>query len=308
MMKCFADIDAAVKERISEKPPVMSVAAAAEAHVLEAVCTARNMGIAGAVLVGDEHRIRSIAEEHHHDLNGMRIVDVSDVHEAAKVSADLVRTGHADILMKGLLDTAVYVKAILDKNYGLRGTGLLSFVSVFEIINFNRLLLITDPAINMEPGLEEKEQIMKNAVLLARALGNDCPKAALISPIEKLNPKITSTLHAAAIAEKYRGSTDFIVDGPFALDIAVSMEAAEIKGVASPVAGSADILIVNDLGVGNVLYKSLVYFAGARMGGIVLGAKAPVIITSRSDSADAKLNSIKLSILLSDYLSGSKDI
>jgi phosphate butyryltransferase len=302
MMKSFADIDAAIKNKSTSSPQVLSVAAAAESHVLEAVCSARSLGLIDAVLVGDAGRIHTIAEEHQFDISGMRIIDSPDNHEAAKASVELVRSGKAQILMKGLLDTAIYVKAILDKNAGLRGDGLLSFISAFEVPHYDKLLLITDPAINMEPGLEEKEQILFNAVVLAKALGNDYPKVALISPIEKPNPKIVSTLHAGTLTEKYKGNASFMVDGPFALDIAVSKEAARIKGIDSPVAGDADILLVNDLGVGNVLYKSLVYFAGARNGGIVLGAKAPVIITSRSDSADTKLNSIKLSILLSDLL------
>lgn len=300
MVKSFSDIDRLIKgKNIGTK--VLSVAAAAEDHVIQAVTQARDIGIIKVILVGDEKKIRDIADENGLDLNGIRIIDCEDPAEASKIAVSLVRSGDAQILMKGLVDTSVYIKAVLDRDNGLRQSRLLNYVAVFETQGFDRLLYMTDPGINIEPTLEEKEIMMRNSVSLAKAMGRDCPNVAFISPIEKINVKMDSTLHAKAIKEKYLGSKDFAVDGPLALDLAVSQEAAKIKGVSSDVCGKADILIVNDIGVGNALYKSLVHFSGAKSGGIVLGASAPVLLVSRADSMETKLNSIKMGVLVSDY-------
>lgn len=300
MINSFEDIDKIIKEE-NFGTKVLSVAAAAEDHVIQAVTKARDMGIVDVILVGDENKIRTIADDNGLDLSGIRIIDCKDPAEASRVAVGLVSSGEAHILMKGLVDTSVYIKAVLNKENGLRKSRLLNYVAVFETQKSDRLLYMTDPGINIEPNLEEKEIMMKNSVSLAKALGNECPNVAFISPIEKINTKMDSTLHAQAIKEKYSESTDFSVDGPLALDLAVSQEAAKIKGVSSEVCGKADILIVNDIGVGNALYKSLVHFGSAKSGGIVLGASAPVLLFSRADSTETKLNGIKMGVLLSDY-------
>lgn len=298
MIQSFSDIDKRIKEINIGTPKVLAVAAADEEHVLQAVCEARNLGIIDAVLVGNLHRVYEIAEKHGFDLKGFKLMDCEDIRTAAEKAVELVHKGEAHILMKGLVDSSTYIKAILDKERGLRSSRLISQVSLFEIEKTKRMLIITDPGLNPEPGLDDKETIMKNAVSFANALGNDCPRVAFVCPIEKVNPRMDSTIHAKTLAEKYRGSKDFLVDGPFGFDIAVSEEAARIKGIGGPVAGNADIVVVNDIGVGGVLYKSLVYLSNTRNGGVVVGAKAPVLMTSRSDCTDTKLNSIKLGVLL----------
>lgn len=301
MVRSFADIDEMIKGMTANKRIVVAVAAAEDEHVLQAVCAARDLGLIDAVLLGDRQKIQQIALESHLDLKGFEMVDCQDTNLAAERAVELVRCGKAQILMKGLLETAVLIKAVLDKERGLRDKRLLSFVGLFEVKKFGKMIGITDPAINLEPGLDDKEVIMKNAVALFHALGNDCPNVAFVAPIEKVNQRMDSTIHAQALSEKYRDCKEFHADGPFALDNAVSVEAARIKGLSGPVAGNADILITNDIGVGNAIYKALVHFSDTRNAGIVIGARAPIIMTSRSDSTDAKINSIKLGVLLSEY-------
>jgi Phosphotransacetylase len=301
MVKSFDDIDRMIKDITLEKPKVLAIAAASEDNILNAVCEARNIGIIDAVLVGNELKIFEIAEEHGFDLHGFRIVNCEDEAKAAQIAVELVRTGEAQILMKGLLDSSTYLKAILDKEKGLRESKLISYIGLFEVEKLKKLLMITDPAINLEPDLDTKEIIMRNAIIFAHALGYTCPKVAFICPVEKVNPKMDSTIHAKTLVEKYSKSGEFLVGGPFALDNAISVEAARIKGITGPVAGNADILIVNDIGVGNVIYKSLVYFSSTRNAGVVIGTKSPVLMASRSDSTDTKLNSIKLGVLLAEH-------
>lgn len=301
MVRSFADIDEMIKGMTANKRIVVAVAAAEDEHVLQAVCAARDLGLIDAILLGDRQKIQQIALECHLDLKGFEMVDCQDTNLAAERAVELVRGGKAQILMKGLLETSVLIKAVLDKERGLRDKRLLSFVGLFEVKKFGKMIGITDPAINLEPGLDDKEIIMKNAVALFHALGNPCPNVAFVAPIEKVNQRMDSTIHAQALSEKYRDCKDFHADGPFALDNAVSVEAARIKGLSGPVAGNADILITNDIGVGNAIYKALVHFSDTRNAGIVIGARAPIIMTSRSDSTDAKINSIKLGVLLSEY-------
>lgn len=301
MVRSFADIDKMVERIKLGTPKVLSIAVADDEHVLQAVCQAKKLGIADAVLVGNKQAIIDKAGEHGFDLDGFEIIHRENASGAAETAVELVREGKAHILMKGLLDTSVFLKAVLDKEKGLRDSKLLSYASLFEVKGFNRLLIITDPAINLEPDLESKEIIMKNAVALAHALGNECPKVAFVCPVEKVNPKMDSTLHAKALVEKYSGSRGFCVGGPFGLDNAISEYAAKIKGVGGPVAGKADILILNDIGVGNAIYKSLIFFSNAVNAGIVSGAKAPILIPSRAENAEARLYCIKLGVLLADY-------
>lgn len=297
MIRTFEEIDAQLKERQSEMK-VMAVAAADESHVLEAVCDAKEARIADAILVGNEGNIKKVAAEHNLDVSNFEIIDIDDHKEAAEKAVALVKEGRAQFVMKGLLDTSVFLRAILQRDVGLRMNDLLSLVAIFQIKDFNRLILMTDPAINIDPNQEQKETMMMNAISVAHALGNECPKVGFVSPIEKVNPKLQSTVDAKAIEEKYADSTDFLVGGPFGLDNAVSEEAATIKGVKGPVAGKADILVMNDLGVANVFYKTLSYFADVRFGSVLVGAAAPVVMASRADSSDTKLNSIKLAVMM----------
>lgn len=299
MIKSYSEIDRIIKESTSEKK-IMAVAAADELHVLEAVCEAEKMGLVNAILVGDKENILQIGVDNGLNLERFEIIDSEDAKTSAKIAVQLVSEGKAHIVMKGLLDTSVFLRAILNRDYGLRKNALLSYVSICEVEGYDRLILLTDPAINIEPSMEEKEVIMMNAVSVAHALGNPCPKVGFVAPIEKVNPKLQSTLDAKAITDKYLDSTDCIVGGPFGLDNAVSEEAARIKGIDSPVAGKADILILNDLGVANVFFKSMMYFSKMTYAGVVVGAKVPIVMTSRADSSQAKLNSIKMSVMISE--------
>lgn len=301
MIRKYSEIDKIIREKSKEERKVMAVAAADELHVLEAVCEARKLNLVDAILVGNEENITKIAKDNGLDLSPFEIINSLETKEAAKIAVQLVRDQKAHVVMKGLLDTSVFLKAVLNKETGLRKNALLSYVSICEVEGYDRLILLTDPAINIEPSMEDKEVIMKNAINVAHALGNTCPKVGFVAPIEKVNPKLTSTIHAKAIVEKYAGKDDFIVGGPFGLDNAVSLEAAQIKGIDDPVAGKADILILNDLGVANVVFKSMMYFANVIYSGVVVGATAPIVMTSRADSSEAKLNSIKMSVMIADY-------
>ncbi len=301
MIRKYAEIDKIISEKGINERKVMAVAAADELHVLEAICEAKELNLINAILVGNEENIIKIANNNKLNISSFEIIDSKEEKEAAEIAVKLVKDKKAHIVMKGLLDTSIFLRAILSRENGLRKNALLSYVSICEIEGYDRLILLTDPAINIEPSLEDKEVIIKNAVSVSHALGNVCPKVGIVAPIEKVNAKLISTVHAKELVEKYADSEEFTVGGPFGLDNAVSEEAARIKGIEDPVAGKADILILNDLGVGNVFFKSLVYFANMKYSGVVVGATAPVVITSRADNSEAKLNSIKMAVILAGY-------
>lgn len=276
----------------------LSVAVAQDAEVLLAVDAAYKMGIASAVLVGDEAQIRDIAANLNIGLDSYEIVHESDKTEACRKAVKLVRDGEADVVMKGIVDTSVILKAVLDKEIGLRQSPVLSHVAVFEVPGYDRLFYLTDAAMNIAPDAETKKHILRNAVQVAHALGNDCPIAACLCAVEKVNPKMQATLDAAALVEANRSGeiTGCTVVGPLALDNAISVEAAHHKGITDPHAGRADILLVPAIEVGNVFYKSMVFMARAKNAGVIVGAKAPVVLTSRADSDETKLNSIALAL------------
>ena len=268
--------------------------------MLLAVEDARRLGIADAVLVGDEAQIRRVAAENGIDPANYRIIDEPDKVAACRTAVSLVRNGEADAVMKGIVDTAVILKAVLDKEIGLRDAKVLSHVALFEVPGFDRLLLLTDAAMNIAPDLEAKKEILRNAVKVAHAIGNENPVVACLCAVEKVNPKMPATLDAAALVEAAQAGelTGCTVVGPLALDNAVSVEAAKHKGIADPNAGRADVLLVPNIETGNVFYKSLVFLAHANNAGLIVGAKAPVIVTSRADSEQTKLNSIALALAL----------
>jgi phosphate butyryltransferase len=292
------------------KPKKIAIAAAQDTDVLEAVIKAKNLGIAEAILVGDWEKIKEILHLLKIKKDIFQVIDIKDTKEAAQKAVSLVRNMEADILMKGLIPTSELLKAVLDKENGLRGNNLLSHVAVFEFEQYNRLFILSDAAMNIAPSLEEKRQIIENAVFVARSIGIELPKVAVLSAVELVNPAMNSTLDAANLSKMAeRGQIkNAIIDGPLALDNAVSEKAAAHKGIHSPVAGKADVLIVPNIEAGNVLYKSFVYFAHAKSAGILAGAKAPVVLTSRSDSAETKINSISLSILMSNLNGSVKQI
>lgn len=277
---------------------VLAVAAAQDAEVLLAVEAARQKGIATAILVGDAAQIQAVAQQHQIDLSHYEIIDQPDKVEACRTAVHMVRQGRADAVMKGIVDTSIILKAVLDKEIGLRDSKVLSHVALFQVPGFDRMLLLTDAAMNIAPDAETKKYIIRNAVKVAHALGNECPIVACLCAVEKVNPKMQATLDAAALVEAWQAGelTGCTVVGPLALDNAISPEAAHHKGITDPSAGHADILLVPNIETGNVFYKALVFLAHARNAGLIVGAKAPVIVTSRADSMETKLNSIALAL------------
>ena len=295
MIRSMEDLRGALGEQGRSK---LSVAVAQDAEVLLAVDAAYKMGIASAVLVGDENQIRQIAEQLNICLSNYEIVHEADKTEACRKAVKLVRDRQADVVMKGIVDTSVILKAVLDKEIGLRQSPVLSHVAVFEVPGYDRLFYLTDAAMNIAPDAETKKHILRNAVQVAHALGNENPIAACLCAVEKVNPKMQATLDAAALVEANQSGeiTGCTVVGPLALDNAVSVEAAHHKGITDPNAGHADILLVPAIEVGNVFYKALVFMAQAKNAGVIVGAKAPVVLTSRADSDETKLNSIALAL------------
>jgi phosphate butyryltransferase len=228
----------------------------------------------------------------------LKIINAESSAAAAELAVMAVFNKEADVLMKGNIPTNILLKAVLNKEYGLRTGNVLSHVAVFEVPGFDRFTIITDAAMNIAPDLEQKAQIIKNAVFLARSIGITMPKVAPIAAVEVVNPAMQATLDAAALTvmNKRGQISGCIVDGPLGLDNAISSLAAEHKGIHSDVAGNADILLVPTIEVGNALYKSLIYFANAKVGAVIAGAKSPIVLTSRADSAESKLYSLALAL------------
>lgn len=299
MIKSFEQVLSKVK---SQPIKTVAVAVAQDEPVLEAVRDAKINGIAEAILVGDKGEITKIAESLNMNIEDYTIVDVKDTTKATLEAVKLVSSGQADMMMKGLVDTATFLKAVLNKEFGLRTGKQMSHIGVFEIPGYDRLLFITDAAFNMYPELKEKVDIVKNAVQVAHALEIGVPKVAPICAVEVVNPSMQATLDAASLAiMNMRGQIKgCIIDGPLALDNALSKEAAEHKKISGPVAGEADILLMANIEAGNGVYKCLTYTTDCKNGGLLMGASAPVIVTSRADSPESKLNSIAMASLVAN--------
>ncbi|MGD0730628.1 MAG: bifunctional enoyl-CoA hydratase/phosphate acetyltransferase [Terracidiphilus sp.] len=257
-------------------------------------------GLIEPTLIGDEAALKALAAKLGLDISGYPILNAETENKAAEVGVAMCRSGNALAMMKGSLHTDVLMKAAMNRDTGLRTACRISHVFIMDTPAYARTLLITDAAINITPELEDKIHIVQNAIDLAHALGIPEPKVALLSAVETVNPKIKSTLDAAALCKMAdRGQiTGGILDGPLAFDTAVSAKAARIKGLVSPVTGQADILVVPDLESGNMLAKQLDYLGGAQLAGIVLGARVPTILTSRADSAETRLTSCAVAVLL----------
>ena len=255
-------------------------------------------------LIGPEARIRAVAEEAHLDISPYRLVPTEHSHESAEVAVALVRSGEAHMLMKGSLHTDELLSAVVQRTTGLRTARRLSHCFVIAVPTYPRAIMVTDAAINIAPSLEEKVDIIQNAIELAHALGTSQPKVAILSAVETVTLKIPSTLEAGALCKMAdRGQiTGGILDGPLAFDNAIDVQAAKTKGISSPVAGCADILVVPDLEAGNMLAKQLTFMANAEAAGIVLGARVPIVLTSRADSARARLASCAVAVLHADAL------
>ncbi|MFL0266541.1 phosphate butyryltransferase [Candidatus Clostridium radicumherbarum] len=299
MSNSFAEILDKVKNN-SRK--TIAVAAAQDEPVLEAIRDAKNLGLINAILVGDKNKIIEIAKSIDLDVNDLEIIHEPDNNRAALKAVELVSTGKAQMVMKGLLDTATILRAVLNKEIGLRTGRLMSHVAVFEIPGYDRLIFITDAALNMYPDLKAKIDILNNAVTVAKAVGVEIPKVAPICAVEVVNPDMPATIDASILSKmNERGQIKgCIVDGPLAVDNALSEEAAKHKKIVSKVAGKADILLLPSIEAGNVMYKTLTYTTSSKSGGIIVGAAAPVVLTSRADSPESKLNAIALAALVSE--------
>lgn len=295
--------DYLLKKAASRPKMTMAVAVAQDEDVLSAVSQAVAYGFVDAVLVGDEEKIRNIAKEHAFDISSMKIVDEADPITACSKAVGLVAGGECGLLMKGLVDTSVILKAVLNKDEGLRTDRILSHVTVAQVEAIDRFFLITDAAMNLYPDVSAKKQIIDNAVYVAHALGIDVPKVAAVCAVEKVNPKMPCTLDAKELSDMAKRGEILgcEVDGPFALDNAVSVLAAKHKGITTPNAGIADILLVPNIEAGNMLYKSVTFFANGTAAGMIVGAKAPIVLTSRADSDTNKLVSIALSVVVAGF-------
>ncbi|HZP66651.1 MAG TPA: bifunctional enoyl-CoA hydratase/phosphate acetyltransferase, partial [Rudaea sp.] len=269
-------------------------------EALEVTMEARAERLIEPVLVGPPARIRAISERANIDLTGLEIVETEHSHASAKAAVDLVRAGRAVALMKGSLHTDELLHAVLDKESGLRTERRVSHVFALDVPSYPRPLMITDAAVNIYPKFADKRDIVQNAIDLAHTIGIASPRVAILSAVETVNPEIVSTIDAAALCKMAeRGQiTGGLLDGPLAFDNAVSPEAARIKGIDSPVAGRADILVVPDLEAGNMLVKQLTFLADADSAGIVLGARVPIVLTSRADSVRNRLASLAMGVLL----------
>lgn len=296
MLKSFSEIIDSVQ---GLPPRCVAVAVAHDEAVMEAVKGAREKKIAEFILVGNRIKIEKIADTLDINADTLTIIDEQDDHRAAYRAVELVSSGQADAVMKGHITTADLLRAVLDKEIGLRTGRVLSHAGVFEV-PFNRLLIITDGGMNVTPSLQQKADIIQNSVALANVLGISPAKVAVLAAVEVVNPDMPATIEAAALAKMAdRGQIKgAIVDGPLALDNALDLNAAIHKGIKSPVAGHADILLAPDIQSGNLLGKSLVYFAKGMMAGLILGAAKPIIVTSRVDNYQAKIVSIALGALL----------
>lgn len=297
MSKSFEELISKANQKTLKK---VSVSNAQDEPVLQAVKAAKEQNIATAILVGDEAKIREIAASIDMDLTDFEIINEPDTEAAALKAVELVHNGKADILLKGLLETKTFLKSVLNKEVGLRTGKMLSHVCVFEIEGIDRLLFFTDVAFNTYPTLADKVNIINNAVEVAHACGIECPKVAPLCAVETVNPKMQPTVDADNLTKMYEGG-DFKgcqIYGPLSMDLAIDPEAAIHKGVTNPVAGHADILLFPNIDAGNITYKILVRTAKVKIGNVLVGTSAPVVLTSRSDDFQTKLNSIALATVI----------
>lgn len=290
-------LDFLLDESRKGRPMTLALACPYGDDAIGAIIGAKREGIVRAILIGDEGRIRTVAEQDGYDLSGIDIIDEKSDEKAVEKSVRMVSSGEADLLMKGLVKTSSLLKAVLDKEWGLRTGSLLSHLFLFEIPNLERRVIgISDGGMNTYPDLSAKAKIIENAVACYHKIGIPQPKIAALAAVEAVNPEMQATLDAAALAKmNERGQIrGCIVDGPLALDNAISEESARIKGINSPAAGNADMLLVPDIESGNFIGKVLLYMTGGKGAGVILGARKPIVLTSRFDSMQTKLLSIAL--------------
>lgn len=278
------------------------VACAADEHVLEAVEMARKENIINGILVGDQAEITDILVKINANPEDYKIIDEADKTEACLISVKLVSSNDSYFLMKGLVDTSIILRAALNKEFGLRTQNRISHVSVMEVPTHEKLLFMTDGAMNIAPTVDEKRQIIENSVRIAHAIGIDCPNVGVIGAVEKVNPQMEATLAAQELVKMNEENiiTGCKVGGPFAIDNAINREAALHKGITNPIAGNVDILLMPRIESGNVFYKTMMFLAGAKSASVIAGAQKPIVLTSRADSKESKFYSIALSALVAN--------
>ena len=306
MSKTFEELVSKVSQFETKK---VSVAVAQDSAVLEAVRAAKDRKIADAVLVGDKDKIEAVAKEINTDISDFEIVDVKDDIEASLAAVKLVHDGKADMYMKGLISTKDFLKSVLNKEVGLRTGSALSHVCVFDVKGIDRLLFLTDVAFIPYPTLEDKIHIINNTLKITKACGIENPKVAPLAAVEVVNPKMPVTVEAAELTQLNKDGkiTGCIVDGPLSLDLAIDAEAAKHKGATDrAIQGDADILLFPDIHAGNLVYKAMVHTAEVVNGNMLTGTKAPVILTSRSDSFEVKVNSLALGAVVAEYMKNNQ--
>lgn len=297
MLKNFDDLLAKARSCGVSK---VSVAQAEDQEVLKAVKLAEDMGLINPILVGDKNKIEESAKAV--GLKKYEIVHVENSDDVALEAVKVVRSGEAKILMKGLVNTSVYLRAVLNKEHGLRKGTLLSLLAVYELPGYHKLLYCTDSGVNVNPSIEQKKDILTNSLLALKSMGLEMPKVAALASNEIVDPKIPATVDAALLVEMVKNNEipNCIIEGPIAFDVAFDSNAAKHKGIDSKISGDVDLLMFPNIETGNVLGKSWLHFNNAKWAGIILGASRPVILGSRSDTADVKINSIALACLTSN--------
>ena len=284
------------------KPKKLVLAASEDAHSLNAVVSAAEQKIIRPILVGDKEKTFGMAEILNLDISKYEFIEATNPVDAVIASVKMVHDGNVDILMKGKVGTSDMLSCVLNKDYGMRTGRLLSHFAYFEVETYHKLIAVTDVAMNIAPNLKEKIAILNNAVTVLNNLGIEMPKVAVLGAVEKVNTEMEATLDAALLSKMNQRDQilNCIVDGPLAFDNAISVESAKHKQIKSDVAGDTDLLLMPDIEVGNVLYKSLVFFARAKVASMIVGASAPIVLTSRSDSEQAKFDSILLAAVAAD--------
>lgn len=302
----FRNLDDLVKTAIGMGPARIAVAAGHDPDVIESLQLAREMGLAEAVLVGDRKKIEPMADAAGLHLESGQLIHQPDESAAARQAIGLVRDGAANLLMKGKINTSVLIRAVLNREKGLRTGRQLSQVIVFQVPGIDRLMIMTDAAINLAPELAQKAEICRNAIHVAHALGIEEPNVALLCALEFVNPAMPATVDAAALTMMNRRGQlkGGYVEGPIALDVPMSRFAADRKGIETPLVENTDVFIAPDIEAANILYRAILYMAGGESGGIVVGAKVPLILLSRAETPETKIRSIAIGRLVAQYAAG----
>ena len=303
MIKSLEDL---LKNR--EKKMKLVVVACQDEDVIESVVESAKLGITEPILIGDKEATLQIVQKLGLNIDEFKIIDEPDLVKAAELGVRMVNERKADFIMKGLVDTSILMKAVLNKEWGLRTGSLISHVMVYEVSSYHKLLYLTDGGMNLNPNYDDKIKILNNAILVAKAMGNEEVKVAVLAEKEKVNPKMVATVDADKL-KTYSNEGGFgkevLVEGPLALDLALSKDAADKKGMHNQVVGDTDILLVPNIEMGNGIGKAITYLAGGIGAGIIMGAKVPVVLVSRADDKKTKLYSIALGNMVSRYLSKS---